>query len=75
MVPQDGFLIAHRLSTAEGAQRVFVFDAGKLVEEGKHGELVIAGGRYAALYRSWLGNVRDADAASEAEGEPARTQP
>jgi len=67
--------IAHRLSTAEGAQRVFVFDAGKLVEEGTHGELVIAGGRYAALYRSWLGNVRDADAASEAEGEPARTQP
>src|SRR5437660_476184 len=43
--------IAHRLSTAEGAQRVFVFDAGKLVEEGTHGELVIAGGRYAALFR------------------------
>src|SRR5207237_8119502 len=48
--------IAHRLSTAEGAQRVFVFDAGKLVEEGTHGELVLAGGRYAALYGSWLGN-------------------
>jgi ATP-binding cassette, subfamily B, bacterial len=64
--------IAHRLSTAEGAQRVFVFDAGKLVQEGTHGELVIAGGRYAALYRSWLGNVRDDDAA--AEGAPARTQ-
>jgi putative ABC transport system ATP-binding protein len=59
--------IAHRLSTAEGAERVFVFDAGRLVEEGTHGELVAAGGRYAALYRSWLGNVRDDQVASAAD--------
>jgi ATP-binding cassette, subfamily B, bacterial len=59
--------IAHRLSTAEGAERVFVFDAGRLVEEGTHGELVLAGGRYAALYGSWLGNVRDGAVASAAE--------
>ena len=51
--------IAHRLSTAEGADRVFVFDAGSLVEEGTHAELATGGGRYAALYRSWLGNVRE----------------
>jgi len=51
--------IAHRLSTAEGAERVFVFDAGNLVEEGTHRELVEAGGRYSTLYQSWLGNVRD----------------
>ena len=56
--------IAHRLSTAEGAERVFVFDAGRLVEEGTHRELVMAGGRYAALYQSWLGNVREAPVAS-----------
>src|SRR3954468_22664483 len=55
--------IAHRLSTAEGADRVFVFDAGRLVEEGSHDELVAAGGRYAALYGSWLGNVREDGAA------------
>jgi ATP-binding cassette subfamily B protein len=59
--------IAHRLSTAEGAERVFVFDAGRLVEEGTHGELVAGGGRYAALYRSWLGNVRDDQVASAAD--------
>jgi ATP-binding cassette subfamily B protein len=59
--------IAHRLSTAEGAERVFVFDAGRLVEEGTHRELVTAGGRYAALYRSWLGNVREGEVASAAE--------
>jgi putative ABC transport system ATP-binding protein len=50
--------VAHRLSTAEGADRVFVFDAGRLVETGTHEELVEAGGTYARLYESWLGNVR-----------------
>jgi putative ABC transport system ATP-binding protein len=50
--------VAHRLSTAEGADRVFVFDAGRLVETGTHPELVAAGGTYARLYESWLGNVR-----------------
>jgi ATP-binding cassette subfamily B protein len=51
--------IAHRLSTAEGADRVFVFDAGRLVEEGTHEELAAGTGVYAALYQSWLGNVRE----------------
>jgi ATP-binding cassette subfamily B protein len=50
--------VAHRLSTAEGADRVFVFDTGRLVETGSHAQLVAAGGTYAALYESWLGNVR-----------------
>ncbi|MGH2673538.1 MAG: ABC transporter ATP-binding protein [Actinomycetota bacterium] len=50
--------IAHRLSTAEGADEIFVFDAGRVVERGRHAELVRAGGTYAGLYRSWLGNVR-----------------
>jgi len=50
--------IAHRLSTAEAAARVFVFDRGRVVESGTHSELVAAGGIYASLYRSWLGNTR-----------------
>ncbi|MFM8862121.1 MAG: ABC transporter ATP-binding protein [Acidimicrobiia bacterium] len=49
--------VAHRLSTAEHADLVLVFDAGRLVEHGSHTELVAAGGRYAELYRSWLGNT------------------
>lgn len=49
--------VAHRLSTAEQADIVMVFDAGKLLEVGSHSELVAANGRYAELYRSWLGNT------------------
>jgi ATP-binding cassette subfamily B protein len=52
--------IAHRLSTAEGADWVFVFDAGRLVESGDHRSLIARGGKYAELYRSWLGNTRAA---------------
>lgn len=50
--------IAHRLSTAEAADLILVFDAGHIVERGNHRELVAAGGVYAALYESWLGNTR-----------------
>ena len=49
--------VAHRLSTAEQADLVMVFVAGELVELGSHAELVALGGRYAELYRSWLGNT------------------
>jgi putative ABC transport system ATP-binding protein len=45
--------IAHRLSTAETADEVLVFDAGRLVERGAHEDLVARGGVYAALHRSW----------------------
>jgi ATP-binding cassette subfamily B protein len=55
--------IAHRLSTAEAAEEVLVFREGRIVERGTHRELVDAGGVYASLYESWLGNTRaDADA-------------
>jgi ABC-type multidrug transport system fused ATPase/permease subunit len=48
--------IAHRLQTAHDADRVAVMDAGRIVELGTHDELVAAGGRYAALWRSWHGS-------------------
>ena len=53
--------IAHRLSTAEAADFVLVFDRGRIVERGRHGELVAQGGVYASLYRSWLGNTRSGE--------------
>jgi putative ABC transport system ATP-binding protein len=50
--------IAHRLSTAERADLILVFDDGRLVEQGTHEELVAARGRYAALHRSWVRTAR-----------------
>ena len=52
--------VAHRLSTAERADLVLVFDEGRVVEQGTHRDLVAAGGVYARLHRSWVGNTRRA---------------
>jgi ATP-binding cassette subfamily B protein len=46
-------IVAHRLSTAEHADRVLVIDGGRLVEDGHHDELARGDGLYAALYRKW----------------------
>ncbi|HEX2849312.1 MAG TPA: ABC transporter ATP-binding protein [Acidimicrobiales bacterium] len=53
-------VIAHRLSTAERADRVAVVDAGGILELGRHDELVALGGRYAALFASWSGGLATA---------------
>lgn len=45
--------IAHRLSTAENADEVIVFDRGRVVQRGSHAELVAAGGVYGRLHASW----------------------
>ena len=42
-------LISHRVSTVQRADRIVVLERGKIVEQGSHGELVEAGGYYAAL--------------------------
>ena len=45
--------VAHRLATAEAADRVLVFADGLLVEDGGHAELLDLGGTYARLHASW----------------------
>jgi len=45
--------VAHRLSTAERAALVVVFDKGRIVETGTHAELVNRGGTYARLHAAW----------------------
>ena len=45
------FVIAHRLSTVEQADRILVLDAGQVVESGTHAELLAREGLYAQLYR------------------------
>lgn len=49
--------IAHRLSTAMRADRVLVLEGGRLLEDGHHDELVVAGGRYAELFAAWISST------------------
>ena len=46
--------VAHRLSTAEAADEVIVFSAGRIVERGRHPDLVEAGGVYASMHADWM---------------------
>ncbi|MER5714604.1 ABC transporter ATP-binding protein [Streptomyces sp. NPDC002132] len=48
-------VVAHRLTTAARADRVVVMDHGRVVEDGAHEELLARGGRYAALWRTFVG--------------------
>ena len=50
--------IAHRLSTAERADLVLVFDAGRVVQQGTHTDLAATDGVYRQLHQSWIGNTR-----------------
>lgn len=50
-------VVAHRLTQAAAADRVIVLDAGVVVEEGSHADLVTAGGDYARLWRAWSGRA------------------
>ena len=49
---RTALVIAHRLSTVRAADQILVLDHGKIVEEGRHDDLVAAGGLYAELYRT-----------------------
>lgn len=49
------FVIAHRLSTVVNADRIAVVVGGKIVEEGKHDELIAGGGEYSKLYTMQFG--------------------
>jgi ATP-binding cassette subfamily B protein len=59
---RSAILIAHRLTTAQRADRIVVIDKGGIVEMGTPLELLATGGAYAAMYEAWLASGgRDVD--------------
>lgn len=54
MAHRTSFVIAHRLSTVRNANRIFVLDHGRVVEQGTHDQLITSEGMYARLCRTSL---------------------
>jgi ATP-binding cassette subfamily B protein len=58
---RTAIVVAHRLSTVRHAHRIWVLDAGRVVEAGTHDELIDRGGSYAALWRVQTGQLAEQD--------------
>ena len=54
MRQRTSIIVSHRISTVRGADQILVLDRGRIVERGRHEELVEAGGLYAELHRKQL---------------------
>jgi ATP-binding cassette subfamily B protein len=51
LVGRTAIVIAHRLATVRGADRIIVLQDGEIIESGSHGKLMQSGGLYSRLYR------------------------
>ncbi len=69
------FVIAHRLSTIRRADQILVLDEGRVVERGRHQELLARGGRYAEMYRLQHAVESDLFLAPGEGGEAAAGEP
>jgi ATP-binding cassette subfamily B protein len=64
---RTSLVIAHRLSTIREADQILVIDNGRVLEHGKHEELLAGGGLYAELYRTQFAGQEPAALAGSAE--------
>jgi ATP-binding cassette subfamily B protein len=66
---RTSIVIAHRLSTVRDADQILVVDAGRIVERGRHNELLATGGLYAELYNTQFAEQADDDDDGDLVGE------
>jgi ATP-binding cassette, subfamily B, multidrug efflux pump len=62
---RTSILVSHRVAAVKDANQILVIDAGRVAERGTHGQLLAAGGVYAALYHEQLAAEKAALAAAE----------
>ncbi len=51
-------MIAHRLSSVTGADRIFVLEEGRVTESGSHRDLLEKGGKYASMWKQYVESVK-----------------
>lgn len=59
MVEKTSIIVAHRLSTVEKCDKIYLVENGKIIEEGNHQELIEMKGKYYKLYKSGQGNKNE----------------
>ena len=69
------FVIAHRLATVRRADRILVMDQGRIVEQGRHEELLAAGGLYRTIHDLQLPQSHPSTPPAPGEGPPTHPSP